>query len=61
MKKKNIEIHHREENDDDLPHDEDDDHLWAVEGARVLALTACILTSRHPEPNQIKIKIKLPP
>ena len=79
-----IEIHHREENDDDLLHDEDDDlaYLWAVEGARVLALTVCIPTSRHPEPNQIatldqiklksksnchpgpnqiKVKIKLPP
>ena len=42
-----IEIYQREENYVDLV------HLWTVEGARVLALTACILTSRHPEPNQI--------
>ena len=50
-----IEIHQTEENDDALA------YLWAVDGARVLALTTCIPTSRHPEPNQIKVKIKLPP
>ena len=51
-----IEIHQTEENDDALA------YLWAVEGARVLALTVCIPTSRHPEPNQIatldQIKLK---
>ena len=42
-----IEVHNKEENNDDLA--DDLVHLWAVEGTRVLALTTCILTSGHSE------------
>ena len=41
-----VEEVHRRENNDDLQLDEY--HLWAVEGAWVLALATCILTSSHP-------------
>ena len=56
------ELHHREDddvdpNDDDLDEenldeddlDGDDQHLWAVEWARVLALATWILTTSNPE------------